>query len=141
MVPRPARPLPVRRHPVLLQAVGRPHPQGRRAAARRAYLGPDARHHDHPQRHARRCPVKTVIPQEVLAAVTAWATSTARLGRAPVTPVLAGLLLNASADGTLTAAAYDYETSALATAAAEVGEPGRALISAGLLKEAAAMLP
>lgn len=85
--------------------------------------------------------MKTTIPQDVLAAVTAWTTGTARIGRAPVTPVLAGLLLDASADGTLTTTAYDYETSATATAAAEVGEPGRALVSAGLLKEAAAMLP
>ena len=46
MVPRPARPVRRRRRPVLLQAVGRAHPEGRRARARRAHLGPDARHHD-----------------------------------------------------------------------------------------------
>jgi DNA polymerase III subunit beta len=85
--------------------------------------------------------MKAVIPQDVLAAVTAWATATARVGRAPVTPVLAGLMLTASADGTLTAAAYDYQVSATATAAAEVGEPGRALVSARVLAEVAAMLP
>lgn len=86
--------------------------------------------------------MKTTIPQEVLAAVTAWATGTARTGRAPVTPVLAGLLLTATpGDGTLTVTAYDYQTSATAHAGAETGEPGRVLVSAALLKEAAAMLP
>ena len=71
--------------------------------------------------------MKATIPQEVLAAATAWAAATARIGRAPVVPVLAGLLLTASADGTLTVAAYDYQTSATATAAArwKRGTPSR----------------
>lgn len=85
--------------------------------------------------------MKAAIPQDVLAAVTSWATATARIGKAPAAPVLAGLMLTATADGTLTVAGFDYETSATATATAEVGEPGRALVSGGLLKEAAAVLP
>jgi len=87
--------------------------------------------------------MKLTTRQEPLAAVTAWATATARIGttRLP-SPVLAGLLLTAAADGTLTVAAYDYETSALArVTGAETGEPGRALIPARMLTQAAASLP
>jgi DNA polymerase-3 subunit beta len=85
--------------------------------------------------------VKLTTTRDALARAAAWATATARVGNRPATPVLGGLLLAAGADGTVTAAGYDCEVSATATLAAEVGEPGRALIPARLLAQAAASLP
>src|SRR5260370_6547051 len=83
--------------------------------------------------------MKLTIPAHELAAAAGWVTAAAVPDR-PTSPVLAGLLLDA-ADGTLTLTGYDYETSAVARLAAQVGEPGRALISARLLSLAAASLP
>jgi len=84
--------------------------------------------------------MKLTIPADELAAAASWATAAAVPDR-PTSPVLAGLLLDASADETLTLTGYDYETSAVARLAARVGEPGRALISARLLAEIARNLP
>lgn len=83
--------------------------------------------------------MKLTIPAEELAAAANWVTAAAVPDR-PTSPALAGLLLDA-ADGTLTLTGYDYETSAVARLAAQVGEPGRALISARILSLAAASLP
>jgi DNA polymerase-3 subunit beta len=87
--------------------------------------------------------VKLTMPRDVLAASTGWVTATARTGKtAHLPPVLAGLLLSAAEDGTLTIASYDYQTSALAQiTAAETGEPGRVVLPARMLAQAAAMLP
>jgi DNA polymerase-3 subunit beta len=83
--------------------------------------------------------MKLTIPAQELAAAASWATAAAVPDR-PTSPVLAGLLL-AATDGTLTLTGYDYETSAVARLAAQVGEPGQALISARILSLAAASLP
>lgn len=85
--------------------------------------------------------MKLTMPRDALASAAAWATATARAGNRPAAPALAGLLLTADEDGTVTAAGYDYEVSATAALAAETGEPGRALIPARLLTQAAASLP
>jgi DNA polymerase-3 subunit beta len=87
--------------------------------------------------------MKLTTRRELLSAVTGWVTATARPGRTPGgPPVLAGLLLTASEDGSLTVAGYDYQVSALARlTCAEVGEPGQALIPARMLTQAAAILP
>lgn len=86
--------------------------------------------------------MKFTMPRDVLAAITAWATAAADLGTGgAASPVLAGLMLTASADGALAAARFGYGASATARAAAEVGEPGRVLVSAAMLKEVAAALP
>jgi DNA polymerase-3 subunit beta len=85
--------------------------------------------------------MKLTAPQDVLAAACGWTAATARLAKTPPSPVLAGLLLTADHDGTLTVAGFDYEVAATATMTAEVGEPGRALVPARLLTQAVAALP
>jgi DNA polymerase-3 subunit beta len=84
--------------------------------------------------------MKLTVPAGELAAAAGWATAAAVPDR-PTSPVLAGLLLDAGPDGTLTITGYDYETSAVARLAAQVGEPGQALISARVFSLAAAALP
>src|SRR4051794_31036466 len=58
-------------------------------------------------------------------------------------PVLAGLLLDAgdSPSPGLTVSAFDYEVSSRVSVAADVREPGRALVSGRLLAEIARSLP
>jgi DNA polymerase-3 subunit beta len=86
--------------------------------------------------------VKLTMPRDTLAAMTAWATAAASLGLPDgITPVLAGIMLTATADGHLTAGRFGYEASATARAAAEVGEPGRVLVSARMLTQVTAALP
>ncbi len=58
----------------------------------------------------------------------------------PVVPVLAGLLIEAD-DGQLTLSCFDYEVSARVTVAADVGEPGIALVPGRLLAEISKSLP
>jgi DNA polymerase-3 subunit beta len=85
--------------------------------------------------------VKLTMPPGRLTAVTGWVTATARPARNPLSPVLAGIMLTAAADGTVTAAGTDWQTSATARATADVGEPGRALIPARMLTPVLAVLP
>jgi DNA polymerase III subunit beta len=58
----------------------------------------------------------------------------------PVVPVLAGLLIEAG-DGQLTLSCFDYEVSARVAVAADVGEPGIALVPGRLLAEIVKSLP
>lgn len=83
--------------------------------------------------------MKLTIPADELATAASWATAAAVPDR-PTSPVLAGLLLDAS-DDALTLTGFDYETSAAARLTAQVGEPGRAVINAKILSLAAASLP
>lgn len=55
-------------------------------------------------------------------------------------PILSGVLIEAGADG-LTLSSFDYEVSARTEIAAEVTEPGRALVSGRLLADIASRLP
>jgi len=58
----------------------------------------------------------------------------------PVVPVLSGLLIEAEGEQ-LTLSCFDYEVSARVVVAAEVGEPGAALVPGRLLAEIARSLP
>ena len=78
------------------------------------------------------------VERDALAEAVAW---TARsLPARPPVPVLAGLLVEASADG-LTLSGFDYEVSARVVIAADVLEPGRALVNGRLLAEITKALP
>ena len=55
-------------------------------------------------------------------------------------PILSGVLLDA-ADGALTLSSFDYEVSSRTEIAAEVDEPGTALVSGRLLADIASRLP
>jgi DNA polymerase III subunit beta len=84
--------------------------------------------------------MKLTMPRDVLTAVTTWANAAAAPAAPAPLPVLAGIMLTA-AEGTLTADRFGYGASATASAAAEVGEPGRVLVYARMLAEVAAALP
>ena len=79
------------------------------------------------------------VERDVLAEAVTW---TARsLPTRPPVPVLAGLVLDADAGGTLSLAGFDYEVSGRVEVAAEVEEPGRVLVSGRLLADIARSLP
>jgi DNA polymerase III sliding clamp (beta) subunit (PCNA family) len=66
--------------------------------------------------------VKFRVERDVLAEAVTWVAR--GLPVRPAVPVLAGVLVEAGADGTLTLSAFDYEVSARVTVAAEVSEAG-----------------
>lgn len=79
------------------------------------------------------------VERDVLAEAVSW---TARaLPQRPPVPVLAGILLEADAAGSLTLSCFDYEVSARTEVAAEVSEAGSALVSGRLLADIAKSLP
>jgi DNA polymerase III subunit beta len=78
------------------------------------------------------------VERDVLAEAVAWAARS--LPTRPPVPVLAGLLLEAE-DDQLVLSGFDYEVSARVTVAAEVTEPGRALVSGRLLADITRSLP
>jgi len=83
--------------------------------------------------------VRFRVERDVLAEAVTW---TARsLPTRPPVPVLAGLVLDADAGGTLSLAGFDYEVSGRVEVAAEVEEPGRVLVSGRLLADIARSLP
>ncbi|GAA3550552.1 DNA polymerase III subunit beta [Nonomuraea rosea] len=82
--------------------------------------------------------MKFTIDPKLLAQTVA---SVARaLPQRPVVPVLSGLLLHADGDQ-LTVSAFDYDTSHRGTIAADVAEPGKALLPGRLLAEVVRSLP
>jgi len=82
--------------------------------------------------------VRFRVERDVLAEAVAW---TARsLPARPPVPVLAGLLLEAGPNG-LSLSGFDYEVSARVSVAADVLEPGRALVNGRLLTEISRSLP
>ncbi|GAB7192160.1 DNA polymerase III subunit beta [Kineococcus sp. NUM-3379] len=83
--------------------------------------------------------MKLQVERDVLAEAVAWA-ARALPARPPV-PVLAGVLLEADAQGTLTLSSFDYEVSARVEVPARVDEPGRALVSGRLLADICRSLP
>ncbi|MGN6600642.1 MAG: DNA polymerase III subunit beta [Actinomycetes bacterium] len=86
--------------------------------------------------------MKVQIDRDVLAEAVAWAART--LPARPPLPVLAGLLLEASDDagtGQLVLSGFDYEVSARQELTADVGEPGRVLVSGRLLADICRSLP
>ena len=56
-------------------------------------------------------------------------------------PILAGVLIEATADGALSLSAFDYEASARTTIEAQVDEPGTILVHGRLLNDISSRLP
>jgi DNA polymerase-3 subunit beta len=83
--------------------------------------------------------VKFRVEREVLADAVTWVAR--GLPARPPVPVLAGVLIEASADGTLTLSAFDYEVSAKITVPADVAEPGTVLVLGRLLADISRNLP
>lgn len=83
--------------------------------------------------------MKFRVERDVLAEAVTWVARS--LPNRPPVPVLAGVLMEASADGTLTLSTFDYEVSARITVAAEVGEAGTALVLGRLLADISRNLP
>ncbi|HUR74423.1 MAG TPA: DNA polymerase III subunit beta [Sporichthya sp.] len=83
--------------------------------------------------------MKLTIDPKTLAEAVTWAART--LPNRPTAPILAGLHLQADADGTLTISAFDYDTAARATIQADtVPEPGQTVIPGRILAEVTASL-
>jgi DNA polymerase-3 subunit beta len=83
--------------------------------------------------------MKFSVDRDVLADAVAW-TARAVPTRPPV-PVLAGVLITASAEGSVTLSSFDYEVSARGTFPASVDREGSVLVSGRLLREIANALP
>ena len=83
--------------------------------------------------------MKFRVERDVLAEAVTWAAR--GLPTRPPVPVLAGVLLEADAEGTLTLSAFDYEVSARVTVAADVHEGGTVLVSGRLLADISRNLP
>jgi len=87
--------------------------------------------------------VKFRVERDVLADAVAWAAR--NLPVRPSVPVLAGLLIETSAEPGagegLVLSSFDYETSARATIPADVSDEGRALVSGRLLADICRSLP
>ena len=82
--------------------------------------------------------MKFRVERDVLAEAVAWAAR--GLPARPPVPVLAGLLLDVSADS-LVLSSFDYEVSARVSIPADVGEPGTVLVSGRLLADISRSLP
>ena len=82
--------------------------------------------------------MKFRVERDVLAEAVAWAARS--LPARPPVPVLAGLMLDAS-DGRLVLSSFDYEVSARVEVAADVSDPGVALVSGRLLADISRSLP
>lgn len=83
--------------------------------------------------------MKFRVERDVLAEAVSWAAR--GLPTRPPVPVLAGVLLEASTDGSLTLSAFDYEVSARVSVAADVAEGGTVLVSGRLLADISRNLP
>jgi DNA polymerase-3 subunit beta len=84
--------------------------------------------------------VKFRVERDVLADAVAWAARS--LPARPPVPVLAGLMLDArESSGGLVLSSFDYEVSARVEIAADISEPGVALVSGRLLADISRSLP
>lgn len=83
--------------------------------------------------------MKFRVERDVLSEAVAWVVR--GLSNRPPVPVLAGVLLTADEEGTLTFSAYDYEVSATVTVEADVEEGGQVLVLGRLLADIARNLP
>jgi DNA polymerase III subunit beta len=86
--------------------------------------------------------VKFRVERDVLADAVAWAARS--LPARPPVPVLAGLMLDAregSGPGGLVLSSFDYEVSARVEIAADISDPGVALVSGRLLADITRSLP
>lgn len=83
--------------------------------------------------------MKFRVERDVLADAVTWTART--LPTRPPAPVLAGVRIEADAQGVINLASFDYETSARSEIPAEVAEPGTVLVSGRLLAEISRALP
>ena len=83
--------------------------------------------------------MKFRVERDVLAEAVTWVAR--GLPNRPPVPVLAGVLVEASDEGTITLSTFDYEVSARITVAAEVSEPGTVLVLGRLLADITKSLP
>jgi DNA polymerase-3 subunit beta len=83
--------------------------------------------------------VKFRVEREVLADAVTWVAR--GLPARPPVPVLAGVLIEANEEGSLTLSAFDYEVSAKVTVPADVAEPGTVLVLGRLLADISRNLP
>ncbi|MFW5470326.1 DNA polymerase III subunit beta [Knoellia sp. CPCC 206435] len=83
--------------------------------------------------------MKFRVEREVLAEAVTWVAR--GLPARPPVPVLAGILIEASEEGTVTLSAFDYEVSARLTVPAEVAEAGTVLVLGRLLADISRNLP
>lgn len=83
--------------------------------------------------------MKFRVEREVLAEAVTWVAR--GLPARPPVPVLAGILIEANDEGTVTLSAFDYEVSARLTVAAEVSEAGTVLVLGRLLADISRNLP
>lgn len=83
--------------------------------------------------------MKFRVEREVLAEAVTWVAR--GLPARPPVPVLAGILIEANDEGTVTLSAFDYEVSARLTVPAEVSEAGTVLVLGRLLADISRNLP
>lgn len=83
--------------------------------------------------------MKFRVERDVLAEAVTWAAR--GLPSRPPVPVLAGVLIEADEQGTITLSAFDYEVSARITVAADVTEGGTVLVLGKLLADISRNLP
>lgn len=83
--------------------------------------------------------MKFRVERDVLAEAVTWVAR--GLPARPPVPVLAGLLITADAEGSITLSAFDYEVSARITVPADVESPGTTLVVGRLLADISRNLP
>ncbi|WP_042401511.1 DNA polymerase III subunit beta [Streptacidiphilus carbonis] len=83
--------------------------------------------------------MKLTVDRTDLARALHWASRS--IPARPTAPVLAGVLIEADTAGTLTLAGFDWDVSSRSEVGAEVGEPGRAVVSGRLLADLVRGLP
>ena len=83
--------------------------------------------------------MKFRVERDVLAEAVAWVVR--GLSSRPPVPVLAGVMVEAHDEGSLTLSAFDYEISATVNVSAEVHEAGKTLVLGKLLADIARSLP
>lgn len=83
--------------------------------------------------------MKFTVEREVLGDAVTWVSR--GLPARPPVPVLAGVLIEADVDGSLTLSAFDYELSAKVVVGAEVEEAGTVLVLGKLLADITRSLP
>jgi DNA polymerase-3 subunit beta len=83
--------------------------------------------------------VKFRVERDVLSEAVTWVAR--GLPTRPPVPVLAGVLIEADAAGSVTLSAFDYEVSAKITVAADVSQPGTSLVMGKLLADICRSLP
>ena len=83
--------------------------------------------------------MKFRVERDVLAEAVTWVAR--GLPARPPVPVLAGVLIEASDEGTITLSAFDYEVSAKVTVVADVAESGTVLVLGRLLADISRNLP